>query len=107
MLCQVEQSTIFKRFTPNGSFPMQHWIICTPLYRRRTAPRRGLTFVSHAGEEKTFVKYNTNAIERANVAAFFDDNMKVETSAGNEMECQAAEADQAIVVLSRYFLTQE
>lgn len=63
--------------------------------------------MSHAGEEKTFVKYLLNAIEGAKVAPFFDDDMKVGTSAENEMECQAAEADQAIVVLSRHFLTKE
>lgn len=54
-----------------------------------------------------FVKHLLKAIENAKVAAFFDDDMKVGTSAGNEMECQAAEADQAIVVLSRHFLTKE
>lgn len=66
-----------------------------------------LTFVSHAGEEKDFVKRLLVEIERANVAAFFDDDMAMGTSSGNEMTSRAKDADQAIVVLSRPFLTKE
>ena len=75
----------------------------------RTLPekRDKLTFVSHAGEEKHFVRDLLKRIEKNNVAAFFDDDMSVGTSAGNEMVTRAAEADQAVVVLSRSFLTKK
>lgn len=69
--------------------------------------REKLTFVSHAGEEKHFVRDLLKQIEKANVAAFFDDDMPVGTSAGNEMVTRAEEADQAVVVLSRSFLTKK
>lgn len=66
-----------------------------------------LTFVSHAGEEKDFVKRLLVEIEKANVAAFFDDDMAMGTSSGKEMTSRAKDAHQAIVVLSRPFLTKE
>lgn len=77
---------------------------------REPAPselREKLTFVSHAGEEKQFVRGLLTQIEKANVATFFDDDMSVGTSAGNEMVTRAEEADQAVVVLSRSFLTKK
>lgn len=70
-------------------------------------PRHKLTFVSHAGEDKEFVRELLKAIEQANVAAFFDDDMALGTTSVNEMETRAAEADQAIVVISRPFLSKE
>lgn len=54
-----------------------------------------------------FVKSLLKVIEDTKIAAFFDDDMVVGTSAGNEMTTQAAKADQAILVLSRPFLTKE
>ena len=69
--------------------------------------RDKLTFVSHAGEEKHFVRDLLKRIDKTNVAAFFDDDMSVCSSAGNEMVTRAAEADQAVVVLSRSFLTKK
>lgn len=70
-------------------------------------PRHKLTFVSHAGEDKTFVRDLLKGIEEASCAAFFDDDMAVGTRAGNEMTSRAKEADQAVVVLSRPFLTKK
>ena len=70
-------------------------------------PKRRLTFVSHAGEEKPFVLSLLRAIENVNVATFFDDDMSVGDSSENEMITRAAEADQAVVVLSRAFLTKK
>lgn len=70
-------------------------------------PRHKLTFVSHAGEDKEFVRDLLKAIEQANVAAFFDDDMALGTTSINEMESRAAEADQAIIVISRPFLSKE
>ena len=69
--------------------------------------RHRLTFVSHAGEDKEFVRSLLEAIEELNVATFFDDDMALGTSSVDEMESRAAEADQAIVVLSRPFLTKK
>lgn len=69
--------------------------------------RPRLTFVSHAGEEKNFARSLLRAIEDANVAAFFDDDMALGTSSVEEMTSRAEEADQAVVVLSRAFLTKE
>lgn len=70
-------------------------------------PCRRLTFVSHAGEDKPFARSLLKAIERANVAAFFDDDMKMGTSAGEEMMERARTAAQGVVVLSRRFLTKK
>lgn len=69
-------------------------------------PCRRLTFVSHAGEDKDFARSLLDAIEAANVATFFDDDMAVGTPAGDEMTTRAAAADQGVVVLSRPFLTK-
>lgn len=69
--------------------------------------RPRLTFVSHAGEEKGFARSLLRAIEDANVAAFFDDDMALGTSSIEEMTSRAEEADQAVVVLPRAFLTKE
>lgn len=73
----------------------------------KSQPRHKLTFVSHAGEDKAFVRDLLKGIEEANCAAFFDDDMAVGTHAGNEMVSRAEEADQAVVVLSRPFLTKK
>lgn len=70
-------------------------------------PCRRLTFVSHAGEDKDFARSLLDAIEAANVATFFDDDMAVGTSAGDEMTSRAATADRGVVVLSRSFLTKK
>ncbi|CAM9856159.1 unnamed protein product, partial [Ascophyllum nodosum] len=70
-------------------------------------PCRRLTFVSHAGEDKAFARSLLDAIEAANVATFFDDDMAVGTPAGDEMTTRAATADQGLVVLSRLFLTKK
>lgn len=66
-----------------------------------------LTFVSHAGENKPFARSLLEAIEAANVATFFDDDMAMGTVAGDEMITRAANADQGVVVLSRPFLTKK
>lgn len=71
------------------------------------AARRLLTFVSHAGEDKPFVRSLLTAIEQFKVPAFFDDDMALGTSSEQEMASVAEEADKAIVVLSRPFLTKE
>ncbi|CAM9768461.1 unnamed protein product [Scytosiphon promiscuus] len=70
-------------------------------------PCRRLTFVSHAGEDKLFARSLLDAIEAANVATFFDDDMAVGTPAGDEMTTRAAKADKGVVVLSRPFLTKK
>lgn len=70
-------------------------------------PRHRVTFISHAGEDKEFVRSLLQAIEEAKVPAFFDDDMTVGTSSVDEMKSRAAEADHAVVVLSRPFLTKE
>lgn len=69
-------------------------------------PRYELTFVSHAGEDKEFVRDLLRAMEGVNCAAFFDDEMAVGTSAELEMKACAEKANQAVVVLSRPFLTK-
>ena len=70
--------------------------------------RHKLTFVSHAGEDKSFVKsLLKELLSDTNVATFFDDDMAMGTPSEHEMTSRAAEADQAIVVLSRPFLTKE
>ena len=64
--------------------------------------------MSHAGEDKEFTKRLLKAIEdETTCAAFFDDDMTVGTSAAQEMKTRAAEADQAVLVLSRPFLTKK
>lgn len=68
---------------------------------------RQLTFVSHAGEDKQFARSLLDAIEAANVAAFFDDDMVMGTPAEREMTTRAADADQGLVILSRPFLTKK
>lgn len=70
-------------------------------------PRHRVTFISHAGEDKEFVRSLLQAIEEAKVPAFFDDDMTIGTSSVDEMKSRAAEADHAVVVLSRSFLTKE
>lgn len=70
-------------------------------------PYRRLTFVSHAGEDKDFARSLLDAIEAANVATFFDDDMAMGTPAADEMTTHAATADQGVVVLSRPFLTKK
>ena len=74
-----------------------------------TAPLEGrhLTFVSHAGEDKPFARGLVDAIHEANGAAFFDDHMTMGTPAGEEMTTQAAEAEHAVLLLSRPFLTKK
>lgn len=69
--------------------------------------RDKLTFVSHVGEDKKFVRCLLEAMEEVNVPAFFDDDMALGTLSVDEMESRAKEADQAVVVLSRSFLTKE
>lgn len=69
--------------------------------------RHRLTFVSHAGEEKPFVSHLLSELNVLNVATFFDDNMAVGTDAEAEMKTRAAEADQAVVILSWSFLTKK
>lgn len=53
-----------------------------------------------------FVESLVKAIEDSKVAAFFDEDILVGTSTGTEMS-PPTDADQAIVVLSRFYLTQE
>ncbi|CAM9733325.1 unnamed protein product [Scytosiphon promiscuus] len=72
-----------------------------------TEPHRRLTFVSHAGEDKSFARSLLDAIEAANVATFFDDDMAMGTPAGDEITSRAATADLAVVVVSRPFLTKK
>lgn len=74
---------------------------------KSSKPCHRLTFVSHAGEDKPFVRSLLDAIEAANVATFFDDDMAVGTAAGYEMITRAENADQGVVVLSRAFLTKK
>lgn len=72
-----------------------------------TNSRHGLTFISHAGEEKRFVHHLLTEIGgEGKVAAFFDDDMALGTLSEDEMFSQAAGAEQAIVVLSRAFVTK-
>lgn len=72
-----------------------------------TNSRYGLTFISHAGEEKRFVHHLLTEIGgEGKVASFFDDDMALGTLAEDEMVSQAAGAEQAIVVLSRAFVTK-
>ncbi|CAM9956525.1 unnamed protein product [Scytosiphon promiscuus] len=69
--------------------------------------RHRLTFVSHAGEEKPLVSHLLSELNEQNVASFFDDNMVVGIDAETEMKTRAAEAHQAVVVLSWSFLTKK
>lgn len=69
--------------------------------------REGLTFVSFAGEERSFVEEHLlKAIEGASVPTFYDDDMPLGTSSEVEMAKSAEETGQAVLVLSRAFLTK-
>ena len=65
--------------------------------------------MSHADEdeEETFAKHLVKTIKDATAAALFNDDIVVRASSGNDSTPQAAEANQAIVVLSRSYITQE
>lgn len=69
--------------------------------------REGLTFVSFAGEERSFVEEHLlKAIEGESVATFYDDDMPLGTPSEVEMAKSAEETAQAVLVLSRAFLTK-
>lgn len=73
--------------------------------RNHSVPYRGLTFVSHADKDEEFAAHLVEAIKDA--TGDFDDDMEVRASIGKDRTPQAAEANQAIVVLSRSYLTEE
>lgn len=62
--------------------------------------------MSHADEEEALAMHLTKATKDATVAAFFEDDMVVGTSTGNELTTQAVQANQAILVLFRSYLAQ-
>ena len=63
--------------------------------------------MSHAGEDQRFVASLLKAIKKAHVGALFDSDLVAATPLEHEIISDVSQAGQAIVVLSRDFLTNE